>query len=106
MSELDPIALSRWQGKVDQRLENLDSSVGELKTTVDELPDRIEARVEKIFNGSKKNNPAAATLPQGVVTFKDLFLKLALPIVLALLTGAIVLMYKLIYDYMISIGTV
>ena len=102
MAEIDPIKLSRWQGDVDRHLENIDGSIVELKTAVDTMPDRIEARLHKVING--EDNPGPVEIPPGVMTYRWAFEKAVLPVVLALMTGAIALLYKVVSDYIAITG--
>ncbi len=87
MAEIDPIELSRWQGGVDRHLLNIDGSIVELKTAVDTMPDRIEARLEKVINGSEGNNPHE----KQAITFRWIVEKLAVPIMLAVVAAVIAL---------------
>ena len=69
---IDPIELSRWQGRVDASLLSLDVRMKNIETIVDLLPDRIEMKMEKIINNRKS----------GQITFRWMLEKVALPILL------------------------
>jgi len=68
---LDPIEISRWQGKVDGVLSSLNSRMTGLETKVDLIPDRIEKRMEKVLNNQKGQS----------VDFKWILEKIALPLI-------------------------
>jgi len=68
---LDPIEISRWQGKVDGILSSLDSRMTGLETQVNLMPDRIEKRMEKVLNNQKAQS----------IDFKWLMEKVALPLI-------------------------
>jgi len=70
-AKLDPIQISRWQGKVDGILSSLDSRMTGLETQVNLMPDRIEKRFEKVLNNQKVQS----------VDFKWLMEKVALPLI-------------------------
>lgn len=98
MSELDPIEISRWIGGVDQHLHTIDTRLDTMEDDIRDLPDRIETRVERIFNGTKADAPPEG-VPKGVVTFRWIIEKFGLPVILAVNTGAIALLFKLLYDH-------
>jgi hypothetical protein len=75
--KIDPIELSRWQGRVDGHLDSLDRRVGEVETKIDALPDKIEKRMEKVINGRASNERTSS------VTFKWILEKIALPILIS-----------------------
>jgi len=73
-SALDPLGVSRWQGRVDENLKSLDGRLGKVETKLDEMPELIEKRLSKVLNGHPKNSN---------VTFKWILEKIALPIILS-----------------------
>jgi hypothetical protein len=71
--QIDPLEISKWQGGVDEKLVNLNGRMGNLETKVDALPERIEKRIEKIFNNKNERR----------ITFQWVMEKVALPLLLS-----------------------
>ena len=71
---LDPLGVSRWQGVVDENLKSLDGRLGKVEEKLDEMPELIEERLNKVLNGHPKNS---------TVTFKWILEKIALPVILS-----------------------
>lgn len=97
---LDPFKQGKWQGKVETRLDNIESSVSNLTETVDGLPDRLERCFEKVINSKllaakakKSNNPVSIESEDDAnVKWKDVAKDFLLPLILSGAGAAIAIM--------------
>ena len=88
--ELDPIEWSEWRGGINSGFDSMIRRMGNVETKIDELPDKIEKRIEKVINGQKKkNNPGNSQ----AITFKWIVEKLSVPIMLAVVSAVIALVF-------------
>jgi ABC-type molybdate transport system permease subunit len=77
-SGLDPIELSRWQGRVDATLASLDVRMSSIETKVDTLPLKIETRMEKVMENQNSRR----------ITFQWVVEKVALPLIVGGVSAA------------------
>ena len=88
---LDPFEHGKWQGRVETRLDNVESAVRTLETTLDGLPDRLERRFVKVINGrilvleaGKSGNPESSEAKdESTVKWKDITKDFLLPLILS-----------------------
>lgn len=89
-SGLDPQEWNNWRGGIDNNMISMIRRMGVMETKMDDLPEKIEQRIEKLINGPKsKNNPGGGQ----AITFRWIVEKLSVPIMLAIVTVVIVLVF-------------
>ena len=87
---LDPQEWNQWRGGIDSSLDSMVRRMGNVETKIDELPEKIEERIEKLINGSKaKNNPGSGQ----AITFRWVVEKLSIPIMLAVVSVVIAMVF-------------
>jgi hypothetical protein len=85
MSDFDSGDWNRWRGAVDTYLKTMDIRVIKLMTTVDEMPEEIVQKIEKIMTENQKEQ----------IDFKWLTEKILLPFAVSAVSAGGVLYFIL-----------
>ena len=85
---LDPQEWNQWRGGIDSSLDSMVRRMGNVETKIDELPEKIEERIGKLINGPK-GNPGNSS----VITFRWVVEKLSIPIMLAVVSVVIAMVF-------------
>ena len=77
MDGIDDVELASWMGSQNERVHALEVGLREVREEVKKLPEAIERRVAKVFDGSKAN-----TKKDGHITWKDFAQTILIPLIL------------------------
>ena len=85
---LDPLEWSEWRGGIDKNMISMIRRMGVMEGKMDDLPEKIEKRIEKLINGPK-GNPGNSS----VITFKWVVERFLLPVTLLVIAAVIALVF-------------